>query len=157
MSTFRPFFRFASTGLALAASLWLSACAAPDTQAPTTTETTAATPATTAASASGAVRTGSQRLRLGDTGIRCVRAPCPSRGLVPAQADGTAHPDAAPVWAGDQLPSVLGEPGARARVERAWADGRCLLIEGQINRGQQLVVDKVLGQCPDVDPRRDTP
>ncbi len=95
-----------------------------------------------------------RRLHIGDTGIDCVRLPCPSRGifepddrgfaardrLLYVDLDGTTPP-----------PPMIGSETDQAEVVKAWNDRRCLAIEGQLISGKDerpaLRIDHIIGPC----------
>lgn len=96
-----------------------------------------------------------QRLRVGATGILCVKAPCPSRGvflpsagglnarrraLLYTDADGTSGP-----------PEFVGPPAAREAASRAWRGFACIEIIGRLEQDgdarPRLHVSQVLGPC----------
>lgn len=94
-------------------------------------------------------------LRVGDTGIRCLRAPCPWRGVVPVDAEGVAGP-ADPAYAGDAPPVIAAAPEVmdqvRAEIWRAWAAGGCLMVLGRFERRGAaampiLSVERIVGPC----------
>lgn len=96
-----------------------------------------------------------QRLRVGRTGIMCVRTPCPSRGvflpvdgglnerrraLLYTDADGKSGP-----------PEFIGAPAARQAASRAWRTLKCIEIMGHLERDgdawPKLHISHVLGPC----------
>jgi hypothetical protein len=95
-----------------------------------------------------------QRMHIGDTGIRCVKFPCPSRGLflpgetgdrremtlLAADYDGRMPP-----------PPMIGDEADLAAVRAAWASRDCLAIEGRMVSGIDdkpvLRIDRVHGRC----------
>lgn len=97
---------------------------------------------------------GSIRIHVGHTGIRCLRLPCPSRGVfVPderghaardrmlyADTDGKAPP-----------PPVIGEKALLTAITTAWDERTCLAIDGRLISGEDdrpvLRVDRVIGPC----------
>lgn len=105
------------------------------------------------AQAEGAV---DHRLRVGRTGIMCIKAPCPSRGvflpigggllnerrraLLYADVDGKSGP-----------PEFVGSPAARQAASRAWHRLECIEIIGHLERDgdarPRLHISRILGSC----------
>ncbi len=104
------------------------------------------------ADAEGAV---DRRLRVGRTGIMCIKAPCPSRGvflpiggglnerrraLLYADADGKSGPR-----------EFVGAPAAREAACRAWHRLKCIEIIGHLERDgdarPRLHISRILGSC----------
>jgi len=96
------------------------------------------------------------RIHVGDTGIKCVKFPCPSRGVyLPEDADAEkplellyTDPDGkAP------LPPMIGDAAALAAIAAAWEDRGCLAIDGRLISGEEdkpvLRVDRIVGHCRD--------
>lgn len=96
-----------------------------------------------------------QLLRVGATGIMCVKLPCPSRGvflpsvsglnarrqaLLYTDADGKSGP-----------PEFTGAPDIRQTLNRAWRSLECLEILGRLDsKGPgraTLHVSRILGTC----------
>lgn len=107
-----------------------------------------------AAAAATAEQAAATLLRVGDTGIRCKRAPCPWRGVVPAERD--ANGAAEPAYVGEAPPVIAAPPElleqARTEIWRAWAGGRCLLVLGRFERRGAaampiLSVERIDGPC----------
>jgi len=95
-------------------------------------------------------------LRVGDTGIRCKRAPCPWRGVVPAERDATGT--AEPAYVGEAPPVIAAAPEmleqARTEIWSAWATGGCLMVLGRFERRGAaampiLSVERIEGPCGD--------
>lgn len=82
------------------------------------------------------------RLAVGSTGILCVRAPCPWRGI----ADPDAQDPTRLLWSNDALPPLQASDDAARRIERAWDDNACLLVEGAFD-GATLRVERIVGPC----------
>lgn len=96
------------------------------------------------------------RFHVGDTGIRCVRHPCPSKGvfvpggggldvrknLVYSDLDGRAG-----------APPMIGDRAAVEIVTKAWNAMECVAIDGRLISGEDdkpvLRVDRVIGSCRD--------
>ncbi|MET0249487.1 MAG: hypothetical protein ABW164_07140 [Sphingobium sp.] len=99
---------------------------------------------------------GPMRLHVGDTGIRCLRLPCPSRGVFVPDDQGHAARDrmlytdvdgkAAP-------PPMIGDKALLAAIGSAWEARTCLAIDGRLVSGEGdrpvLRVDRVIGPCRD--------
>jgi hypothetical protein len=83
-------------------------------------------------------------LRIGPTGIHCVRAPCPWRGIIRLGADG--RPEGRPLWAGDELPAIIGADADRRRIATVWRDGGCILVRGRLEQ-TGLLVRSISGDC----------
>ncbi|WP_152658660.1 hypothetical protein [Devosia chinhatensis] len=88
---------------------------------------------------------GSRQLRVGQTNIFCVQAPCPWRGIAPAEGDRSTP--SALLWSDQNLPAVKASNADARRISEAWHADRCLLVDGQMI-GATLVVDAILGACP---------
>lgn len=94
--------------------------------------------------------------RVGDTGVRCLKQPCPWRGVVPVEDESVAAGTVPPAYAGDAPPVIaaraeLLEP-LRREIWRAWAAGGCLLVHGRFDRRGAaavpvLSVDRIIGPC----------
>lgn len=94
------------------------------------------------------------RMHIGDTGIRCVRQPCPSRGVFVPDARGLATREGLLMSDSDgktPLPPMVAGAADRAAIERVWADGGCIAIEGRLIPGEDdrpaLRVDRLIGAC----------
>ncbi len=95
------------------------------------------------------------RLHIGDTGIRCVRQPCPSRALFdPKGQVGQADREAmlyVDLDGSKPPPPMIGDPAALAAIRTAWDDRQCLAIDGRLIPGEDdrpvLRVDRVVGPC----------
>ena len=82
--------------------------------------------------------------RIGATGIFCVRAPCPWRGIMQIGADG--HPEGRPLWAGKDPPMVKADPETQGRIDASWRESGCLLVRGRFEKGA-LAVHEIIGDC----------
>lgn len=94
------------------------------------------------------------RLHIGDTGIRCVRMPCPSRGVYQPGENGHAvrgqllyaDPDGV-----KGLPPMMGDEKLLIAIREAWDDHRCLAVDGRLIGGEDdrpvLRVDRIAGAC----------
>ncbi|MGK9170050.1 hypothetical protein KXR53_27295 [Inquilinus limosus] len=98
----------------------------------------------------------SSLFRVGDTGIRCLKQPCPWRGVVPVDDESVAAGTVPPAYAGDAPPAIAAPPDlldqARNEIWRAWASGGCLLVRGRFDRrgataAPVLSVDRIIGPC----------
>lgn len=94
------------------------------------------------------------RLHVGDTGIRCVRMPCPSRGVYEPDDAGNADRNAllyADVDGRAGPPPMNGDPAALRTIAEAWGEFGCVEIDGRLIPGEDdrpvLRVDEVIGQC----------
>jgi hypothetical protein len=95
-----------------------------------------------------------QRMHIGDTGIRCVKFPCPSRGLfLPA---GTEDGREMTLLVTDRdgrtpPPRMIGDEADLAAIRAAWEARDCLAIDGRMISGVDdkpvLRVDRVHGRC----------
>jgi hypothetical protein len=83
-------------------------------------------------------------LRIGPTGVYCVRAPCPWRGVT--RLDAERRPVGRPLWAGERLPVIVARDADRQRIMEAWRTSGCLVAEGRLE-AEQLVVRRVVGPC----------
>lgn len=88
-------------------------------------------------------------LRVGDTGVRCLKEPCPWRGVVPMDSE-------EPAYAGDAPPVIAADAGSMAQIRseiwRAWANGGCLVVSGRFDRAGTsglpvLSVARIVGPC----------
>lgn len=87
------------------------------------------------------------RLGVGNTGINCVKEPCPWRGIV--DLDNTSRDPLRPHWHGKHLPATYGQPEDVARLKKAWDDGECLEIEGKFGHdgAPWIEIGKIIGPC----------
>ncbi|MGO4129059.1 hypothetical protein AB4Z01_32010 [Inquilinus sp. YAF38] len=94
--------------------------------------------------------------RVGDTGVRCLKQPCPWRGVVPVDDESVAAGTVPPAYAGDAPPAIAARAElldqVRHEIWRAWAAGGCLLVHGRFERRGAaampvLSVDRVIGPC----------
>jgi hypothetical protein len=82
--------------------------------------------------------------RLGPTGIYCVKAPCPWRGIVKIGPAGQSR--GRPLWSGDSLPPIHAIPSDRERILAAWRKSGCLIVDGEFRRAT-LFVSRISGLC----------
>lgn len=94
------------------------------------------------------------RLHIGDTGIRCVQMPCPSRAVFEPNAQGHAVKDRMLFVDADgkaPLPPLIAKDADRAVIVEAWEERQCVAIDGRLIPGEEdrpiLRVDRVLGPC----------
>ncbi|WP_152613493.1 hypothetical protein [Inquilinus limosus] len=108
------------------------------------------------AGAAGREEAPSGLFRVGDTGVRCLKQPCPWRGVVPVDDESVAAGTVPPAYAGDAPPVIAARPElleqARNEIWRAWASGGCLLVHGRFERRgaaavPMLSVDRIIGPC----------
>jgi hypothetical protein len=94
--------------------------------------------------------------RVGDTGVRCLKQPCPWRGVVPVDDESVAPGTVAPAYAGDAPPVIAARAELldqlRREIWRTWAAGGCLLVHGRYDRRGAaavpvLAVDRIIGPC----------
>lgn len=100
------------------------------------------------------VEAAASRLHVGNTGIRCVRMPCPGRAVFrPQPPEGAAARDRmlyVDVDGRTPPPPMVGRPADLTAVRRAWAEYGCLAIDGRLVSGDdrtELRIDRVLGSC----------
>lgn len=93
-------------------------------------------------------------LHVGETGIRCLRLPCPGRGLYVPGARGQAERQNLLYADRDGRsppPPMIGDPDARAAIAKAWDERRCLAVMGRLIPGEDdrpvLRVDRIVGAC----------
>lgn len=98
--------------------------------------------------------TEARRLQVGDTGIDCVRLPCPSRGVFEPDERGFATRDRllyVDLDGKTPPPPMIGDKADQSEVVKAWNDRRCLAIEGGLIPGEDgrpaLRVDRIIGPC----------
>lgn len=94
--------------------------------------------------------------RVGDTGVRCLKQPCPWRGVVPVDDESVAAGAVPPAYASDAPPVIAARAElfdqVRREIWRAWAAGGCLLVHGRFDRRGAaampvLSVDRIIGPC----------
>jgi len=87
------------------------------------------------------VNTEMDTLRVGVTGILCLRMPCPWTGVISA----TQHilPEAV-LWSGE-LPDLIATQADALRIREAYDEG-CVMIEGQFIENV-LHVKRIIGDC----------
>lgn len=91
------------------------------------------------------VGTAEARLFVGKTGIFCVQAPCPWRGIWASAAAPAGPSDL--LWTQETLPPIEATTADANRIEDAWAGGQCLEIRGRLD-DEKLLVEHVIGDCP---------
>ena len=84
------------------------------------------------------------QFRVGTTGIYCVKAPCPWRGIVPLGADG--QPGGKPLWTAQDLPTLKASKADHRRIAAAWKDNGCLIVDGTLE-GATFTVNRIDGEC----------
>lgn len=95
------------------------------------------------------------RLHIGDTGIRCVRLPCPARGVfVPTPgADMRDHLLYSDSDGASPPPPMVGQASRLAAVSQAWHERRCIAVDGRLISGEDdrpvLRIDRIVGACRD--------
>ena len=85
------------------------------------------------------------RLTIGNTGIGCLKAPCPWRGIV--EIDNPERDPLRPLWSGEELPPMQAAAADIALLQRVWAAHGCLVIRGRFD-GKTLHVGQMMGPCP---------
>ncbi len=83
--------------------------------------------------------------RVGGTGIMCVRAPCPSWGVV-AETSLPGERRGWPLWAGNGALPLRGPEAATRQIRAAWRARDCLRVEGRWMK-DALEVRRVIGAC----------
>ncbi|WP_315762666.1 hypothetical protein [Sphingomonas sp. Y38-1Y] len=93
------------------------------------------------------------RMHVGDTGIRCVKLPCPSRGVFLPDRDGSPQKELLYADRDGKTPPppMVGRPEVQAAVVRAWETRACLAIDARLIGGVDdrpvLRVDRIVGPC----------
>lgn len=102
-----------------------------------------------------ATAAGAEALRVGRTGILCVRLPCPHRGIYRPGAKDMQGLRAALLYADldgrTGLPSLAGAEADLQAVRDAWARNACIGIVGWLDGApgaQVLHVERIEGDCP---------
>src|SRR5690554_4141265 len=72
--------------------------------------------------AEGAESGSGELLRVGSTGIMCVRAPCPWKGVVAVAEERSAPEESTLLWSGEDLPPLTASEADAERVRAAWED-----------------------------------
>ena len=97
---------------------------------------------------------GPMRIHVGDTGIKCVRLPCPSRGVFVPDEQSHAARDRmlyADMDGETPPPPMIGDAALLAAITTAWEERACLAIDGRLISGEGdlpvLRVDRVIGPC----------
>jgi hypothetical protein len=89
---------------------------------------------------------GEHLFRVGRTGINCYREPCPRLGIMPARPDG--RPAGRLAYSAPTPPTMKGSVSDLARIERAWSERGCVLVEGRlVPSPASFEVFRVLGEC----------
>lgn len=94
------------------------------------------------------------RLHIGNTGINCLRLPCPSRAVFVPDERGQADRNNllyADLDGSKPAPPMLGDAAHLAAIETAWEERQCLAIDGRLIPGEDdrpvLRVDRIVGPC----------
>lgn len=82
-------------------------------------------------------------LAVGATGIRCVKEPCPWRGITPV---GKGEETGEPAWSGETLPPLDASTADARELQAAWNDQGCVVVEGDFN-GETLTVARIVRDC----------
>jgi hypothetical protein len=97
-----------------------------------------------------------RRIHVGDTGIKCVKLPCPSRGVfLPGRAQNGGRPTLLLADHDGRMPPppMIGDEADLAAIRTAWNARDCLAIEGRPISGEDdkpvLRVDRIVGPCRD--------
>lgn len=86
------------------------------------------------------------RIKIGSTGIMCLREPCPRIGVMAASEPGKPRLGR-PMFAGGEPPPLRGSDADVAAVRKAWTADGCLLVEGRFSRPPLLEIRRVVGPC----------
>lgn len=99
---------------------------------------------------------GPMRIHVGDTGIRCVKFPCPSRAVfLPVGERGVTQKELLYTDRDGKTPPppMIGDEAALAAITEAWNERACLAIDGRLISGEDdrpvLRVDRIVGPCRD--------
>lgn len=94
------------------------------------------------------------RIHVGNTGIRCLRQPCPARGVFVPDEQGHAARDQmlyADMDGKAPPPPMIGDKTMLAAITTAWEERSCLAIDGRLVSGEDdrpvLRVDRMAGLC----------
>lgn len=94
------------------------------------------------------------RLHVGNTSIRCLRLPCPARGVFEPNDAGAADRNQllfVDLDGQSPPPPMIGDPAALARIADAWDAFGCVAIDGRLIPGEDdrpvLRVDRLVGPC----------
>ncbi|MFC4256464.1 hypothetical protein GRI97_09945 [Altererythrobacter xixiisoli] len=94
------------------------------------------------------------RLHIGNTGIACVKDPCPRRAVFVPDERGQADRNNllyVDLDGGRPAPPLVGNPEDVAAIVTAWDERRCLAIDGRLIPGEndqpELRVDRIVGPC----------
>jgi hypothetical protein len=88
---------------------------------------------------------GDELLAVGATGIYCLRAPCPWRGI--RATENATGIGGRLLWWGETLPLIAAKTSDQRRLAAAWDNHVCLLVHGRFERGV-LAVSTIAGKCP---------
>lgn len=86
------------------------------------------------------------RIKVGATGIMCVKEPCPRIGVTAAWEPGKPRLGRS-MFAGDAPPPMRGADADMAAVRAAWNIEGCLVLEGRFSRPPLLEIRRVVGPC----------
>lgn len=94
------------------------------------------------------------RLHVGSTSIRCLRLPCPSRGVFQPNEAGAADRNQllfVDLDGRTPPPPMIGDEVTLAAITEAWDSFRCVAIDGRLIPGEDdrpvLRVDRLIGSC----------
>lgn len=87
------------------------------------------------------------RLRVGGTGVMCVREPCPRIGVMAVAGERDGQRLRRPLFAGGEPPKLTGSEADKAAVRAAWLADGCLVLEGRFAPPDGLVIRRVVGPC----------
>jgi hypothetical protein len=85
-----------------------------------------------------------ETMLVGKTNIYCVQEPCPWRGI--RRADPEAIGPSSLLWSEQTLPALEASDADIHRLEAAWSENKCLVIEG-LFIGLTLQVERIVGEC----------
>lgn len=87
------------------------------------------------------------RIRVGGTGIMCVREPCPRIGVMAVAGHKSGQRLTRPLYGGGSPPKMTGREADKAAVRAAWLSDGCLVVEGRFSAPDRLDVRRVVGPC----------